>query len=396
MGGGEIALLNLVRALDPYRYYPVVVLFAEGPLAERLREAGVETHVLALDPGVLQTRKDAIGLGTVLRGMVVFRALAQAVRLARFIRQHAVDLVHANSLKADIIGCLAGRLARVPVIWHVRDRIADDYLPPIVARAFRLLSRVGPTFVIANSEATLTTLRFADKHRTAAIYSGIQLRRQLETVDEGRSQSPQLMSAMPAMARGPTPLIGLVGRITRWKGQDVFLRAAAEVRRRFPQARFQIIGAPLFSEQDYEREVRELARSLGLEQAVEFTGFRSDVPELVSQLDVLVHASTTGEPFGQVVVEGMAAGKPVVATNGGGIPEIVVDGVTGLLVPMGDHRAMAAAVCHLLAEPALAAQMGQRGRERVLENFTIEHTVSRVQEVYDTLLGNSMTRGKSN
>ena len=126
--------------------------------------------------------------------------------------------------------------------------------------------------------------------------------------------------------------------------------------------------------------------------AVEFTGFRMDVPNLIAGFDVLVHASTIGEPFGQVVIEGMAAAKPIVATNGGGIPEIVIDEVTGLLVPMGDAPAMASAICRVLADPANARRMGQAGRQRALECFTIERTARQAQALYDELLARRRTR----
>src|SRR4051812_26231978 len=98
-------------------------------------------------------------------------------------------------------------------------------------------------------------------------------------------------------------------------------RAAAEVLKKFPRARFKVVGAALFAELEYEREVRGLPSELGIADAVEFTGFRDDVRELIADLDLLVHASTSGEPFGQVIVQGMAAAKPIVATNGGGVPE---------------------------------------------------------------------------
>jgi glycosyltransferase involved in cell wall biosynthesis len=139
----------------------------------------------------------------------------------------------------------------------------------------------------------------------------------------------------------------------------------------------------MFGEEDYEREIRELATSLGLDDCLKFTGFRTDVPKLVQSLDVLVHASTTGEPFGQVIAEGMAACKPVVATLGGAVPEIVQDGVTGLLVPMGDAQSMAEAIIKLLSNPELAGQMGQAGRQRVEQHFTMEHVVKKVESIYD-------------
>ena len=190
----------------------------------------------------------------------------------------------------------------------------------------------------------------------------------------------------PAETHGPNPVIALIGRICPWKGQHIFLRAAASVHRRFPSAQFKIVGAPLFGEEQYEAEVRRLCTELGLDAAVEFTGFCPDIPRLIPELDVVVHASTTGEPFGQVIIEGMAACKPVVATNGGGVPEIVVNNETGLLVAMGDADAMAEAICKLLADPVMARRMGLQGFMRVKECFTIEHTVQKVHAVYRQLL----------
>ena len=154
---------------------------------------------------------------------------------------------------------------------------------------------------------------------------------------------------------------------------------------RFPTAEFRLIGAALFGEDHYELRLREQVSRSNIGHAVEFCGFCDDVHDRIARLDILVHASVTGEPFGQVLIEGMAAGKPVVATNGGGVPEIVVDGVTGILVPMGDSSAMAAAIERLLGDPPLAARMGAAGRDRVAASFTIRQTAARVEAVYSHL-----------
>jgi glycosyltransferase involved in cell wall biosynthesis len=164
------------------------------------------------------------------------------------------------------------------------------------------------------------------------------------------------------------------------------MQAAAIVRRHFPGVHFHIIGSPLFSETEYDSELKQLCRDLNLENTIEFHGFVSDVPRALSDLDIVVHASTIGEPFGQVVIEGMAAGKPLIATNGGGIPEIVVDGVTGLLVPMRDEHAMAKAIMLLLSDPMMSTAMGQRGRERVVELFTLPRCARAVEQVYADIL----------
>ena len=366
MGGGEVALLNLVRHLDRGRVTPLVCLFADGPLAAPLREAGAAVHILPLDPAVGDVRKDSLGGGTLGKLRPAGSAGRFAFRLARLIRRLNVDVVYCNSLKSDLLGGIAGRLAWRPVVWHVRDRIAADYLPAKVAMMFRRLARVIPSHLIANSAATLGTLGLPERlaGRATVVHDG----------------TPVDFEPPVPVASGP-PVVGLVGRITPWKGQDVFLRAAAEVRKSFPHAKFQIIGAALFSETEYEQRVRALADRLGPAGWVEFTGFRPDVAELIGRLDVLVHASTGAEPFGQVIIEAMAAGKPVVATRGGGVPEIVVDGGTGLLVPMADAPAMAAAVATLLADPDAARAMGRRGRRRVEEHFSIERTARGVEAV---------------
>ena len=389
MGGGEIALLNLVCALNRRRYRPVVVLASDGPLAEKLRAARVEALIVPLDPAVLDTRKDSIGPRSLLHLGRAWACVRYTLRLARLVRRLGADLIHTNSLKSDLYGGAAGRLAGIPVIWHVRDSIDSHYLPPRVAAAFRLLARFLPRAVIANSESTLRTLAAKPQQVTATVYSGVA----------GSAAYPQVVhdgyDARVFDAGQPLPsskdilpaMITLVGRIAEWKGQHVFIDAASAVLARFPDTRFQIVGAPLFGEYEYEQSLHQAVAARGLQGRIAFLGFREDVPALLAQATIVVHASTLGEPFGQVVIEGMAAGKPVVATDGGALPEIVLPGETGLLVPMGNAPAMAAAIARLLEDPTRAAQMGAAGRQRVREKFTIAQTVAKVESLYDSLLG---------
>jgi glycosyltransferase involved in cell wall biosynthesis len=372
LGGAEIALFHLLQQLDKEKFNPVAVLGEPGALASKLRESGIETHIIPLDATVNQARKDSLGARSLLKFGAVWKTFKYCLRLARFIKSRRIDLIHTNSLKADIIGGICSRLTGVPVVWHVHDRIDADYLPKTVARLFRLLCRVMPDFVVANSIATLKSISLPVIYPSAVVYEGVLAR-------DAEQKNNHVGG-----------IVGLVGRLTRWKGQHVFLEAAAQVRQQFPNTKFQVIGSAMFGEESYEQEIRALSRSLGLEDCVEFTGFRNDVPRLVDQLDILVHASTTGEPFGQVITEGMLAAKPVIATRGGGVPEIVQHGSTGLLVPMGDADAMAAAICALLSNPDLARAMGKAGRERALQHFVVEKTVPRLEAIFQrVLLGNA-------
>lgn len=383
MGGGEIALLNLIRSLDRALVHPIAVLGEEGPLADLLRDE-CEVYVLHLSAEVAQTKKDDLGFGSMAKVQAIWASVSHAWHLSRLARRVQADLIHTNSLKADIIGGVAGKLARVPIIWHVRDRIEPDYLPKNVVGFFRRLSRVMPDYVIANSVATLQTLHLKKSHHGVAIASGFAVDHKQRVVHDGTPMAPQLGDAV--LSTGSLR-IGLPGRISPWKGQDVFIRAAAILRAEFPAARFELIGAPLFAEREYEERLHRLCSELDVASAVIFHGFVNGISSILEQMDLVVHASISGEPFGQVIIEGMAAGKAIVATNGGGVPEIVQDGVTGLLVPMGDAEAMAEAIRTLLRDPERRRQMGARGRDRVMQNFTIDITARKVEAVYRELAG---------
>ena len=346
LGGGEIALANLVRYLDLKKVKPIVLLASDGPLVERLR-AVAETYVLPLSPRVVTHKKDKLGIATLFRFRDALSVAIYIGRLARFIGDHNIDVMHTNSLKADIIGGVAARLAMRPVVWHVRDRIEYDYLPKLAVATFRLLAHLIPSYVIANSAATLRTLHLRRGARSTSIPSGIELNGRSAVVHDGTSPS------LPAKRQGPhfDFRIGLVGRISPWKGQHIFIQAAALVNQRFPQARFFIIGATLFGEDQYDQERPSASEPTGNPGPRGIYRVPNDIKHAIAGLDLLVHASTKGEPFGQVIIEGMAAGKPVVATDGGGVPEIVEDGHTGILVPMGDVEAMAEAIVKILSDP---------------------------------------------
>ncbi len=370
LGGGEIALVELVRRLDRTRVDPVVLLASHGPLDDLL-EGAVPLYHLLMPREVSEARRAAIGRAS-FQNVTVLLSLVRYIRLlAKFVKRHEIDIIHTNSLKASILGGIAGRLAGKKVIWHLRDRIADDYLPPRMVFVVRKLGRWLPDFVVGNSRATVATLDLRGTP-SAAVPSGVDVSKFHPAPD-------------PELTESPRRIVGLVGRICPWKGQHVFIEAAGLLRKEWPNVQFQIVGGALFGEQAYEAELREKVLSAGLEDVVSFSGFQSDVPSIIRRFYMLVHASTVGEPFGQVIVQAMATAKPVVATNGGGVPETVVDGETGILVPMGNASAMAEAIAKLLESPSLAAQMGHAGYERVIERFTLSQTTESITKIYEQL-----------
>lgn len=361
LSGGELALLTLLPELE---VDPHVILAEDGPLAERLRAQGVAVEVHPLPSATRELRRGRTAIEAPVHAL---RTLRHAWTLSRRLQELDVDLVHTNSLKAAVYGGLAGRLAGIPVVWQVRDRIAPDYLPRPSVALVRLAARVLPSALVANSETTRATL--PRRRVTAVVPSPVR-------------------PADGATARdGAGPLqVGILGRIAPWKGQHVFLEAFA---RAFDDgdARARVIGAPLFGaeEEEYERSLHALAAELEIDARVEFTGFRDDVAGELERLDVLVHASTLPEPFGQVVVQGMAAALPVVAAAAGGPAELIEDGTNGLLYRPGDPAALAEGLRSLASDPALRARLGNAARESVRE-FEPACVARRLEAVYDEVL----------
>ena len=280
--------------------------------------------------------------------------------------------MHTNSLKSALYGGLAAHLAGIPVVWHVRDRIASDYMPGLAVRLVRALSRRLPEAILIDSRAVLHTLGPLPVATVAAVVpSPIE---------------PGLLDVQSIRNGGPLR-VGMVGRLAPWKGQHVFLEAFA---RAFAGGEEEavVVGSAFFSEEEiaYESSLRDMVLRLGLEHRVRFAGFVEDVASEMVKMDIVVHASVVPEPFGQVVVEAMALGLPVIASGAGGPAEVVSDGVDGLLHPPGDVEALTAALKRLASDPGLRRRLGTAGRERARQ-FTPSVVAPQIMAVYERLLG---------
>jgi glycosyltransferase involved in cell wall biosynthesis len=370
LSGGEIALARVLPTLA-HDVDIQVVLGEEGPLVARLREAGIEVEVMPLAAAARDTRKDTVTATGVPLGAAW--ATSSYVRALRR-RIHALrpDIVHTNSLKSAVYGGLAGRAAGVPVLWHIRDRIATDYLPAGAVRMIRGAAGVLPTAVVTPSRTTMDTMPGRRPVIRAVVPDSVEL----PSVDvSDASEVPD------DDADGPHPFrVGMVGRLAEWKGQHIAIEAFA---RAFPDgdAQLWLVGDAMFGESLYVDRLRRQIDALGLDDRVELRGFRDDVWSELARLDVLVHASTSPEPFGQVVLEGMVYGLPVIAAAPGGPAEIMVDEVDGLLVPAGSVDALAAALERLASDPGLRDRLGQSARITAAQ-YTPARTASGLLSVY--------------
>lgn len=362
--GAELSLLRMVPVLQGFDAH--VVLAGNGPLIGRLEAAAVSVEVLSMGERARGLHRSNVRP----RRLPVAGAAAtvvHVVRLARRLRRLRPDIVHTYSLKSSIYGGFAARLARVPVVWHLHDRVADDYLPTPAVRLVRVLARHLPDAVIANSRVTASCLTTGP---TPVV------------VPAPVPSSP--LGDRPHVRRAGSLRVGVVGRLCPWKGQDLFLRAFA---RAFPEegATATVVGGALFGEVDYGCSLRDLVVTLGLEERVRFAGHVDDVDRELAQLDVLVHSSLIPEPFGMSVVEGMAAGLAVVAAGAGGPGEVITHGVDGLLYEMGDERELAARLGELAADSELRERIGLAGVRRA-RDYRPEVLAPAVEAVYERVL----------
>jgi glycosyltransferase involved in cell wall biosynthesis len=364
LGGGEWSMLRLAAALDPDRVRVTVIAGEDGPLVVRLREAGVETLVLPYGELARMHKEELAALA--FARPKLYRLASRVIRdRYDFFRSRRIDVAHTNSLKAHLVSGVAARAARVPLLWHLRDHIAEPYLPTAAVRAVRVASRVLPQHVVAVSRSAARTIPRRD---VTVLHQGVPL--------------PELNGERTANG---TLRVGLVGRISPWKGQDVFLEAAAQLVPRFPTAEFVLAGGALFGEDDFERRLRGRAEQEPLRGRVRFLGNCGDVGAVYRELDVAVHASTLPEPYGNVIVEAMAHRTAVVAAAAGGPLELVDDGRTGLLVRPGDPGELARAIARLLRDPDERSRLARAGREHVERHFSVERDARTIESIYRRL-----------
>lgn len=378
-GGGELALRDVVR---PYRASSRVVLFADGPFRAMLEADGMPVTVLGTDPTgggdrsrpgrALAVRRESGPLRALTAGPAVLALVGQVARLAR---DH--DLIYANSQKASLVGAMASRLTGVPLVVHLHDLLIPEHFGAMPRRV-SVAAANRARRVIADSAATAQAFAAAGGRAD-----------RVDVVHYGFPVPPPVDPAQRATLRSELGfdqdafVVAHVGRLSPWKGQDVFLRALARV----PKARGVIVGEPLFGEDDLTDTLPDLAGRLGLADRVVFTGFRSDVTDLVQASDLLVHSSTSPEPFGRVIVEGMLAGVPVVAARAGGPLEIIDEGRTGWLTEPGDPDALAERIDAIRADPTGRRAVAVAGAESAARRFTLEAMHAGIAGSLDRVLG---------
>jgi glycosyltransferase involved in cell wall biosynthesis len=354
-GGAETILLDLASSLDKTRFRSVALLPDEQWLGKKLRERGIATRFAK---------------------SIAWYDPRQPAAMARLIRQEKVDLIHSHLPGQNFYSCLVGRLTACKTVatYHGTVDFAESGQLRRAVKLWVVRNGAARAVAVCDHIGRLLQQEGFPSEKITRIYNGIDPNR-FKASRDGKLRKEL---GLPERVR----LVGMIANASKAKGYEFFVQAARKVADVFPQARFLAVGefdpslaAPLLN----------LVEQLELKNRFLFLGFREDVPEILSELDVFVLSSVI-EGFPLVTLEAMAAGKPVVVTRSGGPQEVVEDGRTGFLVPPGDSDALAKSITAVLSDPARAAAMGNNAREKVHREFTLEGMVRNYERLYEELL----------
>jgi glycosyltransferase involved in cell wall biosynthesis len=364
-GGAERSLQLLLSHL-PSRIEVRVILFEDGDYADELRRRGFVVEVVALGLKGMAVQRER------LRISALVDVLRMVPRLTSAYRRLSADVIYTNTVKAHILGAIAGRMGGIRVVMHLRDILSDG--------ALKLLRLIAVAFTqrrIAISNAVADALGLPD---TVIVPNPIDLSEYENLLDPFSARKELVLP-------GNLPLVGILGRINRWKGHDRFLRIAKLVSEQ-SDAHFVIVGKAMFRDEEFLDELHQMTIDLGIADRVHFVPWLDDPRVAYAALDVNCNTSRA-EPFGRTIIEAAACGVPTVAFNDGGAPEAIEGGVSGRVVPIDDEPAFAAAILGLLASDRAALADASRAHARL---FDANLHAERIAAILDRVVGPKRTR----
>lgn len=373
VSGAERVLLTILDHLDRERFEPIVSCPLGSDLAGLVRERNVP--VVATPD--LQARFTWNPIRVVQYLYSYLKAIRE-FRRAPFLK--TATLIHANSVRAGLVASFAARGTGIPVIWHLHDMMKPHPFSTAIRWVALLTSTVSILAVshAAASQFRGSLLRFTRKHPVIQVLHNSVDAQRFRPDPSGRQRVRHALGLTDAQFTA-----AIIGQLTQRKGQLETIQAMSDVVRRVPDAVLLVVGAPLFNDdQRYLAALQSAVAQLGLRGKVFFLGQRSDINALLAAADAVV-VNSHHEPFGLVVLEALAAVKPVVAARVDGVVEVIEDGTTGLLVPPGDRAALASALVRLAGDRQLCESLAARGRAVIERDFTYESYIQSLEAFYD-------------
>jgi glycosyltransferase involved in cell wall biosynthesis len=386
LGGAEHLLLTLLSGIAQAGISPILICCQDGPLPNQARRRGIRTLIVPLPR--FASLSSIVRTVKIPNPFAAFWNCLSLVRSARIMRSvfqaEGVDLVQTNSAFSHIYGGIAARLTNIPCVWYLHDLVETKRLLGAVAFIWRVLARLLATKVVADSKAAASGLSLGSG--CTVIYAGISACQRGQINEASRDIGFRARLRL----RDDAILVGYVGRISYVKGLDNLIRAAEQVIAVNNRVHFLIVGEGLGGESEYMAYLAAMVDRGRLRHRWHWLGYDPQASLKMAELDLLVLPSRR-ECFGLVLQEAGLAGKAVVATRVGGIPEVVVDGETGILVPPDNPKELASALVRLINDPGEAHKMGCRARERITSLFSLPRYYLQFEQLYRTLAGIGLT-----
>lgn len=361
-GGIRTHLILLARSLSAQKFKVFIASPRENNLEKEFSGSDIVVFPIDLAPDFR-----------------IIRDLKAIFSLTRLIKENQIEIIHSHGYKAALLGCLAGKLARIPhIIFTVHNFIVDEKAGIIKRWLYSLVEKRLPGWaekIITDSDILRTHLLEVSKveeQKVQTVYLGIDV----DKYNYPEELSEYKKKLVPSI---DSPLITTIARLAPQKGVIYLLQAAEEVVNSLSDAQFIIAG-----DGPERGELESFVLGKRLERNVQFLGFRNDIKEILYSSDIVVSPSVS-EGFPMIFLEAMAAKKAIVATNVGGTPEAVIDGVNGFLVPAKDPAALSKAILNLLRERQKIKEFGQASRLRVEKYFTVQKMVEKIEKIYDEI-----------
>ncbi|MBU1863216.1 MAG: glycosyltransferase family 4 protein [Candidatus Omnitrophica bacterium] len=353
-GGGQKSLFLLLKNLERNTYAPCLLCPSEGGLACEVRKLGIPVFIVPL---------------TSIKKLNFFKIMLTINMLRKIIKESAIHIIHSESSRSIIYLWVAAKKLSIPIVWHARVSNPEPFLYE------RILYNVS-TKVIAVSEGTKKRFNSLPQgvDKISLIYNAVDLETFHPAVD-GTAMRKEFGVTNEV-------LVGIVGQIAAFKGQEEFVRAASNVLQKEQNVKFVIMGNDY---RKYKNHIVALIKELSISDSVKIVHFHDNMPQALAAFDIIVNASYL-EGFSRVIIEAMSLGKAVIATNVGGNPEAINDGIHGILVPPKDSQSLASAIIMLVKDEDTRRQLGRQARKRVEDFFSIHTHVEKIQNIYMDLM----------
>jgi glycosyltransferase involved in cell wall biosynthesis len=378
IGGSTVCLYKMMKQLSQGKYKKVIIKYNDDTSydIDHINDAAKYrlNHRFGSHISSVKGRYGNRPALLYVKFLLMIDYLHRITATCMIILKERIDLVHVNnSLAINFPSIIAAKILGIPVVSHMRS---FEEVYPLQRMAYKY---VNTSIAITKSVETFYHDRFADHGKIEMIFDGID-EHEIEVTN------PDCLRREYDMYGSGIVTVGIAAIFMNWKGIDVFIRAMKLVREACPNVRGFVVGDCLPGDTEYKEFLFELTRELNVDDVVHFTGFRKDVYDVFSSLDLVVHASTSPEPFGRVIIEAMALGRPVIATALGGPLEIIKHGHSGFLIEPGDPAALAETIIALASDEKERVRIGRNAVAHVKEHFRQEDAVRKIETVYDELI----------